>query len=135
LVTISDNGTISVVDSSQSGGSTTSGQTALESDQIAKCNQVSDWIKNKYWYYLRDAQTIFSSHTPTTKRYFCLNIYANVVGTFLFIGNWELATGNIGVNNLVRLGDGNIPDGNVTLSMSNYNGVTLKPQVLEMQGF
>jgi hypothetical protein len=89
MITVNSNGTITVLDQNPSSGSTTSAtQNQLNADMIDKCGKVDTFIRDKYWYYLRGAQTLYSSQTPTTKRYFCLNIYANIVGTFLFIGNW-----------------------------------------------
>jgi len=55
---------------------------------------------------LRNANAVHSSHTPTSQRYFCVNVYVNIVGTFLVIGNWDLEGKASGINTFVRLGDG-----------------------------
>jgi hypothetical protein len=45
-------------------------------------------IQEKYWYYLNKAVLEHSSHVATSKRYYYVNIYVNLAGTFLVISEY-----------------------------------------------
>lgn len=51
---------------------------------------VDTYVREKYWYYLKGAQNLHTSHTPTSERYYYISVYVNIVGTFMVIGNYEL---------------------------------------------
>ena len=47
-----------------------------------------------------------SSHVATSKRYYYVNIYVNLAGTFLVISEYELESKTSSIATFVRLGDG-----------------------------
>ena len=105
IVTINEDGTITVIGDGSQGNQQPS-TTDIEKDMNEKCGFVNTFVTEKYWYYLRGAKVIHASHTPTSQRYYCVNVYVNIVGTFLVIGNYELGSAQSGINTFVRLGNG-----------------------------
>lgn len=100
-----------------------------------KCGFVNTFVSEKYWYYLRDAKVIHASHTPTSQRYYCVFAYVNIVGSFLVIGNYELATAQSGINTFVRLGNGYDANSEALYGPADIPEVKLSPAVLEMTNF
>ena len=100
-----------------------------------KCGFVNTFVTEKYWYYLRGAKVIHASHTPTSQRYYCVNVYVNIVGTFLVIGNYELGSAQSGINTFVRLGNGYEVDSEANYGQTAIQEIKLSPAVLEMANF
>lgn len=100
-----------------------------------KCGFVNTFVTEKYWYYLRGAKVIHASHTPTSQRYYCVNVYVNIVGTFLVIGNYELGSAQSGINTFVRLGNGYEVDSEANYGQAAIQEIKLSPAVLEMANF
>jgi hypothetical protein len=55
---------------------------------------------------LNEAILVHSSNVPTSKRYYYVSIYVNIVGTFLVISEWDRTAETSQVATFVRLGDG-----------------------------
>lgn len=70
-----------------------------------KCAKLDEHIRQKYWYYLRDAAIIHTDSIPTNQRVYALFTYVNIVGTFLVIANCD-NNDVMQVNTFVRLGAG-----------------------------
>lgn len=45
-------------------------------------------LKTQYWYYLRNANTIYEASVDSPLEYLYFTIYRNIVGTFLVITTW-----------------------------------------------
>ena len=74
---------------------------------IKDCKKFSEYVMEKYWFYLRDAKVVYSTVGKTGKRNFCMITYVNLVGTFFAIGSHcQDETPMNKVNNFVRLGNG-----------------------------
>jgi hypothetical protein len=71
---------------------------------------------------------VSESDIPTSTQYYCVFVYVNIVGTFLSISHYDLATKTVGINTLVRLGNGKA-------SGANYGPVSLSPAILELKSF
>lgn len=93
-----------------------------------KCALVDAHNREKYWYYLNEAELINENHIPTSEQYYCVFVYVNVVGTFLSISTWNLENETPKVNTLVRLGNGRAEG-------ANYGPVQLTPAILELESF
>jgi hypothetical protein len=131
IVTINDDGTISVVGKADSGEANTD----IEKEMEIKCGFTNTFITEKYWYFLRGAKVLHASHTPTSQRYYCVFVYVNIVGTFLVIGNYELESASSGINTFVRLGNGYDPSSEALYGPVDPPAVKLSPAVLEMKNF
>ena len=95
----------------------------IVADMKEKCGMADALNREKYWYYLKDAELLHSNHIPTSKQYYCVFVYVNIVGTFLSISYYDLETETKGVNTLVRLGNGKSEG-------ANYGPVKLTPAIL-----
>ena len=95
-----------------------------------KCAFVNTFVNEKYWYYLKGAKVLHTSHAATTKNYYCVFAYVNIVGTFLVIGNYELESAQSGINTFVRLGNGYDIDNEVFNEQDETPSITLSPAVL-----
>jgi hypothetical protein len=133
IVTINEDGTITVIGDDSAGNKPTTSD--IEKDMTEKCGFVSTFVTDKYWYYLKGAKIISASHTPTSQRYYCVNVYVNIVGTFLVIGNYELKTNQSGINTFVRLGNGYEINSEANYSPADIQEIKLSPAVLEMTNF
>lgn len=84
-------------------------------------------LKTEYWYYLRNAITLYQAGVDSPREYLIFTIYRNIVGTFLVITTWNKTTQTLQINTFVRLGDGF--DAN---SGANYNPVKIDPFVVSV---
>ena len=100
----------------------------ITADMEEKCALADAFNREKYWYYLDKAELVNSNRIPTSVQYYCVFVYVNVVGTFLSISHYNLETGHVGVNTLVRLGNGKAEG-------ANYGPVQLTPAILELDRF
>ena len=100
----------------------------ITSDMQKKCAMADAMNREKYWYYLEKAELVSQNHIPTTEQYYCVFVYLNVVGTFLSISSWNLASKSASVNTLVRLGNGKAEG-------ANYGPVQLTPAILHIDQF
>ena len=74
---------------------------------VKDCKKFSEYCREKYWYFLRDAKVVYSSVGKTDKRNYCMVTYVNLVGTFFAIGSHcEDEKPMTKVNTFVRLGNG-----------------------------
>lgn len=135
IVTINEDGTITVVGDYDNDEENPLPENNLEKDMEEKCGFTNTFITEKYWYYLRGAKVIHASHAPTSQRYYCVFVYVNIVGTFLVIGNYELETAASSVNTFVRLGNGYEPESEAIYGPVDAPQVRLSPAVLEMKNF
>lgn len=67
---------------------------------------VDTYLRQTYWYYLRNANIIYQANVNTLNSFLFFVIYRNLVGTFLVITTWNKAGQTTQVNTFVRLGDG-----------------------------
>lgn len=67
---------------------------------------VDTYLRQNYWYYLRNANIIYQAEVSTVTSFLFFVIYRNIVGTFLVIDTWNKAAQTSQVNTFVRLGDG-----------------------------
>lgn len=73
---------------------------------VKKCQDFSEYTRKKFWYYLQNANVVYSSVGSTSDRNYCLITYVNVAGTFFVIGSEALKDKSCQVNTFVRLGNG-----------------------------
>lgn len=73
---------------------------------IERCQVFSDYTRQKFWYYLQNAQVVYSSVGSTAERNYCLVTYINIAGTFFVIGNEKIQTKACTVNTFVRIDEG-----------------------------
>ena len=100
----------------------------VNADMKEKCGFADAFNREKYWYYLKDAELLHQNNIPTSQQYYCIFVYVNIVGTFLSISHWDLETKTSGVNTLVRLGNGKVEG-------ANYGPVKLTPAILQLKEF
>lgn len=62
-------------------------------------------------------------------------MYVDIVGTFLAISHWDLASNSSGINTFVRLGDGYELGSGANYPPVAVPQITLNPAVLEMVEF
>lgn len=74
----------------------------LTEEKVAMCDQ---YIRDHYWYYVRDAKIVHQDSIQTTQRVYAVFTYVNIVGTFLVISSCD-ADDNVQINTFVRLGAG-----------------------------
>jgi hypothetical protein len=68
--------------------------------------KIDSLLKEKYWYYLRSASTVYQANVNTANEFLFFTIYRNIVGTFLVITSWNKTAQVTLVNTFVRLGNG-----------------------------
>lgn len=90
--------------------------------------EVDKLLKTEYWYYLRNAQTIYEASVDTKLTYLYFTIYRNIVGTFLVITTWTKETHTTQINTFVRLGNG-FEEG----SGANYDPVNIDPFIVSLE--
>ena len=75
---------------------------------IAKdCSVEVDYhIREKYWYYLPDAQLYYVAHIKLRGGFYFIHQYRNYIGTFMAISKYHTPYRKIDVVTFVRLGDG-----------------------------
>lgn len=73
---------------------------------VDKCHGFSEFTRKKFWYYLQDANVVYSSVGSSNDRNYCLITYVNVAGTFFVIGSEAHKDKSCQVNTFVRLGNG-----------------------------
>jgi hypothetical protein len=73
---------------------------------VEKCLGFSKHTRKQFWYYLLDANVVYSSVASTAERHYCLITYVNVAGTFFVIGSEGRKDKDCQVNTFVRLGNG-----------------------------
>ncbi len=100
----------------------------ITADMKEKCAIADELNRKTYWYYLDKADKVSENNIPTSQQYYCVFVYVNVVGTFLSISHYDLATKTAGINTLVRLGNGKA-DG------ANYGPIQLTPAILQLNKF
>ena len=137
MVVVNEDGTITVTgdqgrfdaaNGNGNGAEEGNGGFNIVDDMKAKCAIVDQLNRDQYWYYLDKAELVSENHLPTSEKYYCVFVYVNIVGTFLSISSWNLATEAGAVNTLVRLGNGKV-DG------ANYGPVQLTPAILHLDKF
>jgi len=84
-------------------------------------------LKNTYWYYLRDASTIYQAGVDSPNEFLFFTIYRNIVGTFLVITTWTKDKQNLQINTFVRLGNGYAAG-----SSANYDPVNIQPFIVSL---
>lgn len=92
---------------------------------VQKCKTFSEFTRKKFWYYLQDAQVVYSTVGSTAERDYCLVTYVNVAGTFFVIGSDAAKTHVCEVNTFVRLGNGYEDDSGANYEAVNFQKVTL----------
>ena len=88
---------------------------------------VDELLKTEYWYYLRNAHTLYEASVDSPNHYLFFTIYRNIVGTFLVITTWTKADQKTQINTFVRLGNG-FAEG----SGANYDPVNIDPFVVSL---
>ena len=89
--------------------------------------EVDKLLKREYWYYLRNAMTLYEASVDSPNRILFFTIYRNIVGTFLVITTWEKADQQLQINTFVRLGNG-YEEG----SGANYDPVNIDPFIVTL---
>lgn len=84
-------------------------------------------LKTEYWYYLRNANTIYEASVDSPLEYLYFTIYRNIVGTFLVITTWTKSTQQTQINTFVRLGNGYEAG-----SGANYDPVNIDPFIVSL---
>ena len=84
-------------------------------------------LKTEYWYYLRNAHTLYEASVDSPNKYLYFTIYRNIVGTFLVITTWHKDSSSAQVNTFVRLGNG-YEEG----SGANYDPVDIDPFIVTL---
>lgn len=90
-----------VLDINKEGTATTVTQELID----AKIKCTDKYVRDTYWYYLRDAKLVNSESIATTQRIYAVLTYINIVGTFLVIGSCN-SEEIVQINTFVRLGAG-----------------------------
>ena len=67
---------------------------------------VDQYIRDKYWYYLPDAQLCYIAHIRYKGGFLFIHQYRNYIGTFMAISKFIIPFRKIKVVTFVRLGDG-----------------------------
>lgn len=99
------------------------GETEMTQEELdAKTAAIDEYVREKYWYYLRGAQIVHTESILTTQRVYSLITYINIVGTFLVIGSCD-ANDVIQINTFVRLGAG---------SAETVQAIAIQPTVVEL---
>jgi len=71
------------------------------------CSVEADYyIRDKYWYYLTDAQLCYIAHIQYQGGFLFIHQYRNYIGTFMAISKYMTPGRRINVVTFVRLGDG-----------------------------
>lgn len=68
--------------------------------------EVDSYIRDKYWYYLNDAQLCYIAHIEYKGGFLYIHQYRNYIGTFMAISKYLTPNRKINVVTFVRLGDG-----------------------------
>ena len=89
--------------------------------------QVDNLLKVEYWYYLRNAVTLYEASVDSPDRILFFTIYRNIVGTFLVITTWTKSNQVLQINTFVRLGNG-FEEG----SGANYDPVNIDPFIVTL---
>ena len=89
--------------------------------------QVDNLLKVEYWYYLRNAVTLYEASVDSPDRILFFTIYRNIVGTFLVITTWTKNSSVLQINTFVRLGNG-FEEG----SGANYDPVNIDPFIVTL---
>ena len=89
--------------------------------------QVDVLLKREYWYYLRNAMTLYEASVDSPSKILFFTIYRNIVGTFLVITTWTKETQVLQINTFVRLGNG-YEEG----SGANYDPVNIDPFIVTL---
>ena len=84
-------------------------------------------LRSEYWYYLRNAQTLYEASVDSRTEFLFFTIYRNIVGTFLVITTWTKETQTTQINTFVRLGNG-YEEG----SGANYDPVDIEPFIVSL---
>lgn len=84
-------------------------------------------LKTEYWYYLRNANTIYEASVDSPLEYLYFTIYRNIVGTFLVITTWTKSAQQTQINTFVRLGNGYEAG-----SGANYDPVNIDPFIVSL---
>ena len=84
-------------------------------------------LKKEYWYYLRNAMTLYEASVDSPNRILFFTVYRNIVGTFLVISTWKKSNQKLQINTFVRLGNG-YEEG----SGANYDPVNIDPFVVTL---
>ena len=77
-------------------------RTIVEDSEI----QIRKW----FWYYLRGSVTLYQAVVITQDQIYMFFIHRNIVGTFQTLASYDLNTREQSIKNLVRLGNGAVPD-------------------------
>ena len=96
-------------------------------DVDAKTKMVDEFVRERYWYYLRGAELIHVESIRTTERIYVVLTYVNIVGTFLVIGSCN-ADDRVQVNTFVRLGAG-------AKKATEVKPIEIKPAVIEVSDY
>lgn len=89
--------------------------------------KVDDLLKKEYWFYLKDASTLYQAGVDSPKQFLFFTIYRNIVGTFLVITTWNKDKQTTQINTFVRLGNGFAPN-----SGANYDPVKIEPFIVSL---
>lgn len=98
----------------------------ITADIEQKALTVDQFNRDQYWYYLDKSQLVAQSSIATNEQYYFIFIYINPIGTFLAISHYNLKGKSIGINTLVRLGDGFAVG-------ADFGPVNLSPAVLSLK--
>ena len=101
------------------------GKTAVTLYEVSP--EVDKLLKREYWYYLRNAITLYEASVDSPVRILFFTIYRNIVGTFLVISTWTKDNQQLQINTFVRLGNG-FEEG----SGANYDPVNIDPFVVTL---
>ena len=87
---------------------------------------VDQYIRDKYWYYLPDAQLCYIAHIRYKGGFLFIHQYRNYIGTFMAISKFIIPFRKIKVVTFVRLGDG------VQTSFHKFEPIEVKPFAISM---
>ena len=88
--------------------------------------EVDQYIRDKYWYYLPDAQLCYIAHIRYRGGFLFIHQYRNYIGTFMAISKYIIPFKKIQVVTFVRLGDG------VQTSYHQFEPIEVKPFAISM---
>ena len=88
--------------------------------------EVDQYIRDKYWYYLPDAQLCYIAHIRYKGGFLFIHQYRNYIGTFMAISKYIIPFRKIQVVTFVRLGDG------VQTSYHQFEPIEVKPFAISM---
>mgnify|MGYP000918867598 FL=1 len=108
-------------------GSGSGSDSPLDTLCIAECKDLCVYARKRFWYYLDNAQVIFSSAAKTAVKNYCLINYLNHVGTFLVIGSNQdtSAVTLTQTNTFVRMGNGQDKDIGGNYAPVSFNKINL----------